>query len=51
MRHEDELVRPHVLDIRERARLQIVDTDHAMTTLKERIAEMRAEKAGTARDD
>ena len=51
VRDERELVRAHVLDVRERARLEVVDADHPVTALEQRIAEMRAEKAGTAGDD
>ena len=51
MRDERELVLPHVLDVRQRARLQIVDTDDPVTPLQQCVTEMRTEKAGTAGDD
>ena len=51
VRDERELVLPHVLDVRQRARLQVVDTDHPVTPLQQRVTEMRTEKTGTAGDD
>ncbi len=47
-RDEDELVAAVVLDVRERARLEVVDTDDAMALGEQRIREVGAKKAGAA---
>jgi hypothetical protein len=39
-----------VTDVVERAGLEVVDADHAMAALEQEIADVRAEKAGTAGD-
>jgi hypothetical protein len=51
VRHKHQLLRPHVLDIRQRTRLQVVHTHHPIATPQQRVAEMRTQKTGTARDD
>ena len=38
--HECERVVPEMLEVRERARLQVVDADHALTLLEQMLAEM-----------
>ena len=48
---EREVVVADVLDVRERARLEVVHADHAVALLEQVLAEMRAEKAGSAGDD
>ncbi len=48
---EDEPVVAKVLDVRERARLEVVEAQHAVTALEERLAEVRAEKACAAGDE
>ena len=40
-----------VLDVLQRPGLEVVDADDAVLALEERVAEMRAEEPGTARDD
>ena len=45
---EEEAPRPVVLDVLQRAGFQVVDTDHAVTTLEQRVTEMRTEETGTA---
>jgi hypothetical protein len=48
---EREAVVAKVRDVRERARLEVVDADDALPLLEQVLAEMRAEKAGSAGDD
>jgi RNase P/RNase MRP subunit p29 len=48
---KEELLASVVLDVLQRPRLEVVDTDHAVAAPEERVAEMRSEEAGTARDD
>ena len=40
-----------VLDVRQRARLEVVDADHAVPALQQRLTEVRAEKPGPACHD
>jgi hypothetical protein len=49
--HEGEAVVPEVLEVRERARLQVVDADDAVPLLEQVLAEVGTEKAGSAGDD
>ena len=49
--HEDEVVAAQVLDVLQRAGLQVVDADDAVAVASERIAEMRPEKARASGDD
>ncbi len=39
-----------VLDVRERARLEVVDADHAVAAREQLVAQVRSEEAGTAGD-
>ena len=48
---EDEVVTADVLDVLERPRVEIVDGDDAMSLREQVIAEMGAEKTGSAGDD
>src|SRR5207247_1908797 len=48
---EDEFVVPQVLEILERARLEVVDADHAIPLAEQVLAEMGAEKTGSAGHD
>ena len=41
---------PDVLDVCERARVQVVDAEDAVALLEEVVAEMRAEEAGSSGD-
>ncbi len=49
--HERERVVADVLDISERACLEVVYTDNAMPLLEKVVAEMRAEETGSAGDN
>ena len=49
--HEREVVIADVLDVVERARLEVVQADDAMAFLEQAIAQVRAEKARTTGDD
>ena len=48
---EDEAVVAQVLDVRERARLEVVEAEHAVTALEQRLAEVRAQEACAAGDE
>jgi hypothetical protein len=48
---EQEVVAADVLEVLERARLEVVDAEHAVALREEVIAEMGAEEPGSARDD
>jgi hypothetical protein len=47
----DELGPADVLDVLQRARLEVVDADHALAALEQRVAEVRAQEAGAAGDE
>ena len=49
--HEREAIVPEVLDVLERARLEVVDADHPVALLDQVVAEMRAEEPGAAGHD
>jgi hypothetical protein len=42
---EREILAAEMLDVGQRPRVEVIDTDHAMTARQQRIAQMRAEKA------
>jgi hypothetical protein len=44
---EEEAVVPDVLDVLERARVEVVDAQDAMSLLEQVLAQMRAEKSGS----
>jgi hypothetical protein len=48
---ERERVVANVIDVLERRRLEIVDTDDTMSVRKQALAEMGAEESGSAGDD
>ncbi len=48
---EHELGHPDVLDVVERARVEVVEADNAVAAREQVFAEVRAEKAGAAGDD
>src|SRR5205814_5680814 len=48
---ERERLVAQVRDVLERPRLQVVDTDNAVTLVKEVVAQVRTEEAGAAGDD
>ncbi len=48
---EGKRVAPQVLDVRERARDEVVDADDPVAAVDEVLAEMGAEEAGAAGDD
>ena len=49
--HEHEPVVADVLDVGERAGIEVVDADDAVPALEEMVAEVGAEKAGAAGDE
>jgi hypothetical protein len=49
--HERESVVPEVLEVGQRARLEVVDADDSMPLAEQVLAEVGAEKAGSAGDD
>ena len=48
VRQEDERVAAEMLDVGERARLEVVDADHPVAPAEQRLAEVGAEEAGAA---
>ncbi len=48
---EDECVVAEMCDVRERARLEVVEADDTMPLPEERLAEVRAEEAGATGDE
>jgi hypothetical protein len=49
--HEDEVVAAKMLDVLERARLEVVDAENAMPLPEQVLAEMGAEEPRSAGDD
>jgi hypothetical protein len=48
---EDEVVRADVLDVPQRARLQVVDAHHPIALREQVVAEVRAEETRSAGDE
>ena len=46
----DELVRPDVVDVCQRAGLEVVHADHAVAAAQQLLAQMRSEKSSAAGD-
>jgi hypothetical protein len=49
--HEHERVVPDVLDVPERARIEVVDAQHAVPAREQEVAQMAPEEAGAAGND